>query len=147
MRGFENKDLNWIHLKGSSDFDYPIDYSLAVLGASREEGRIDFLGKWEPDSYCHYHRHIAQTTTLVLEGEHHLEETGQGESGHKVRPAGDYADKPAGDLHMEYAGPNGSLVLFSMHTADGRLFEIVDKSENVLAVVTLDDLASGRLPV
>ena len=46
---------------------------------------------------------------------------------------------------MEYAGPQGSVVFFSMQTDDGRLFEILDKDENVLAVATLDDFVAGRL--
>jgi hypothetical protein len=46
---------------------------------------------------------------------------------------------------MEYAGSAGSLVFFSMQSADGRLFEILDKDENVLGVATVEGLVSGRL--
>ncbi len=62
-----------------------------------------------------------------------------------TRPAKPAARNPAGDLHMEYAGPQGSVVFFSMQAEDGRLFEILDKDENVLAVVTIKDLVAGRL--
>lgn len=34
-----------------------------MLRVDAEEGRIDFLSRWEPDSYCHYH----------LEGDLHME--------------------------------------------------------------------------
>ncbi len=77
----------------------------------------------------------------MLQGEHHVIEIEQGrEIEHKVRLAGDYAHKPAGDVHMEYAGPTGSLLLFNMYAPDGRLFDILDANENVLAPISTEDL-------
>jgi hypothetical protein len=46
---------------------------------------------------------------------------------------------------MEYAGPAGSLVFFSMRSPDGRLFEILDKDENVLGIATVEGLLTGKL--
>ena len=81
------------------------------------------------------------TTTTVLHGEHHVIEVEHGTEGeHRVRLAGDYVHKPAGDLHMEYAGPTGSLLLFNMYAPDGKLFEILDKDENVIAPVSTEDI-------
>lgn len=145
VSGFIPDDIKWIHLEGGSDFDYPIDYWIAVLGAQPEAGRIDFLVKWEPDAYCHYHRHVGATTSMVLEGEHHIVETTATETIHKTRTVGHYAKNPAGDLHMEYAGPQGSVLLFSMQADDGRLFEILDRDENVLITATIEDLVAGKL--
>lgn len=144
VSGFDTTNIEWVRLRGGDDFDYPIDYWLAVLGAQPASGRVDFLGKWEPNSYCHFHRHLSATTTLVLEGEHHVVETNATETIHKTRTVGHYAHNAAGDLHMEHAGPQGSVVFFSMHAPDGRLFEVVDKDENVLAVATVEDFAAGR---
>ena len=121
------------------------DHWASVLSA-RSDGHIDILFRWEPNSYCHFHRHLVDTTTTVLKGEHHVIEMEKGvEIEHKVRLAGDYAHKPAGDVHMEYAGPSGSLLLFNMYAPDGRLFEILDKDENVLTLATSEDLVAGRL--
>jgi quercetin dioxygenase-like cupin family protein len=142
---FDAGNLNWIRLEGGEGFDYPIDYSFSVLSA-RPDGHIDVVFRWEPQSYCHFHRHLVDTTTTVLQGEHHVIEMNHGvELEHKVRLAGDYAHKPAGDVHMEYAGPAGSLLLFNMYAPDGRLFDILDKDENVLSVATIDDLVTGRI--
>jgi len=116
-----------------------------VLGTRPEDGRIDFLVKWEPDSYCHYHRHVGQTTSIVLEGEHHIVETSPTQTIHKTRTVGHYANNPAGDIHMEYGGPKGSVLFFSMHTPDGNLFEILDQNDNVLGVATIENLVSGKL--
>lgn len=146
LSGFKTSDIQWQRLQSSPHFDYPIDYWIAVLGTQPAVGRADFLIKWEPDCYCHFHKHLGSTVTLVLEGEHHVVEQTATETVHKTRTAGHYARNPGGEVHMEYAGPQGAVVLFSMQAGDGRLFEILDKDENVLALVTVDDLASGRLP-
>ena len=145
MSGFDTDNLNWMHFEGGPKFDYPINYALALLGARPGTGCIDFLGKWEPGSYCHFHRHVGDTTTLVLEGEHHVIEMIDAEAIHKIRQPGSYSHSPAGNAHMEYAGPEGSLVFFNMQSVDGRLFEVLDQEENVLSVVTIDDFITGSL--
>lgn len=145
VSGFSTDNIEWIHLEGGADFDYPIDYWIALLGARPEDGRVDFLVKWEPDAYCHYHRHVGETTSIVLEGEHHIVETCATETVHKVRTVGHYASNPAGDLHMEYAGAEGSVLFFSMHTPDGKLFDVLDRDENILATATIESLMSGKL--
>lgn len=142
---FKNETITWHHLTGGPQFDYPIDYWIAVLGARPESGQIDFLVKWEPNAYCHFHRHLGDTTTLVIEGEHHIVDTTPTETVHKTRLAGHFARSAAGDLHMEYGGPEGSVLLFSMQSDDGRLFEIIDKDGKVLAVATVAGLAAGQL--
>lgn len=69
ISGFPPSPISWVHLEGSPKFDYPIDYWSAILGARPETGSIDFLIKWAPDAYCHFHRHVGETTTLVLEAQ------------------------------------------------------------------------------
>ena len=145
ISAFNLNNLTWTHIAGGPNFDYPINYWLAILGAKPESGSLDFLVKWEPNSYCHFHRHIGDTTTLILEGEHHVVETTATETLHKIRPAGHYSRTPDGEAHMEYAGPAGSLVFFSMQSADGRLFEILDKDEKVLGIATVKGLVAGQL--
>jgi hypothetical protein len=142
---FNLNNLNWMHFEGGPNFDYPINYWLAVLGTWPEMGGVDFLAKWEPDSYCHFHRHLGDTTVLALEGEHHVVETTATPTIHKIRKPGHYAQNPGGDVHMEYGGKEGCLVFFSMQAVDGRLFDVLDKEENILGVVTIEDMVSGRL--
>ncbi|MEM7542999.1 MAG: hypothetical protein AAF384_15645 [Pseudomonadota bacterium] len=81
----------------------------------------------------------------MLQGEHHLVDMDAGVEGeHRIRAAGDYSHKPPGEVHMEYAGPEGSTLLFNLYAPDGRLFQILDKSENVLAEVSISDFLSGQ---
>ncbi len=146
MFKFDMSTIEWTHFQGSPRFDYHIDYAIAVLGAQPDIGVIDLLVKWAPNAYCHYHRHLAATTTLVLGGEQNLyETTNTGETIHKVRKAGDYALSPGGGLHMEQAGPDGALIFFGFVSADGRLFETLDKDHNTLATATVQEWAAGNI--
>ena len=78
MELIATESMSWAHLLGDENFDYPIDYWVSVLSA-REDAHIDLLCRWEPDSYCNFHRHMVETTTTVLQGEHHVLEMKGGE--------------------------------------------------------------------
>ncbi len=143
--GYKTDAIEWQRIVGTPRFDYPIDYWVAVLGVQPELGRIDFLSKWAPNAYCHYHRHLGPTTLLVLEGEHHVVETTPTETVHKVRTAGHFARNLGGDVHMEYGGPQGAVVFFSVEAVDGKLFDVLDAKGKVLVTATIDDFVNGRL--
>ena len=142
---YTDDQFNWVRVTGSPRFDYPIDYQVAVLHVDDKEGRIDFLSRWEPDSYCHYHRHIGETTLLVLEGEHHVVESKNHETVHKIREPGFFATNPGGDVHMEYGGPEGTLVYFSCKAVDGGLFDVMDADRTILTTATVEDFTSGNI--
>jgi hypothetical protein len=137
--------LDWQHLVAGPRFDYPIDYSVAVIRADPASGLIEFLAKWAPNSYCHYHRHLGRTATWVIQGEHHLVELTETQTIHKTRRPGFRGQSPAGEILMEYGGAEGSTVLFLCEALDGKLFDIVAKDGTVLASPTVEDFISGRL--
>jgi hypothetical protein len=141
---FDTAHIEWTHLEGGPEFDYLIDYEIAVLGSQVDNGTLDLLVKFAPNSYCHFHRHCAATTTLVLEGEQHIYETSaDGETIHKVRSAGTYAHSAGGDVHMEQGGPEGALVFFAMHAPDGKVFELLDADRKVLSESNVEEMAKG----
>jgi hypothetical protein len=142
---FRTDSIEWQRILGTPRFDYPIDYWVAVLGVQPALGRIDFLSKWEPNAYCHYHRHLGPTTLLVLEGEHHVIESGPTETVHKIRRPGHFARNPGGDVHMEHGGPEGAVVYFSIEAVEGRLFDVLASDGRILVTATIDDFVSGRL--
>ncbi|MEQ8232450.1 MAG: hypothetical protein RLW61_12530 [Gammaproteobacteria bacterium] len=143
---YPTTDIKWQRVTGSRRFDYPIDYWVAVLGVQPASGRIDFLSKWEPDSYCHFHRHLGPVATLVLEGEQHVVETSATETVHKVRRPGFFTRSEGGDVHMEYGGPDGAVVLFMCEAVDGgKLFDVLDRDGRVLATATIDSFLDGSL--
>ena len=81
---FDNSQLRWKHFTGSDQFDYPIDYWAALLSA-RADGHVDLLYRWEPNAYCHFHRHTAATTSTVLAGELHIIDIDLGTGGRRPR--------------------------------------------------------------
>ena len=146
MNIFEGENLRWKRYTGNDRFDYHIDYSAALLRAN-QDGHVDLLYRWAPNAYCHFHRHTAVTTSLVLEGELHVIEvdaTSGDELGRKIRYPGDYASKEPGDVHMECGGPEGALVLFNLYTPDGNLAETLAADGKVISVSTLDQILKGK---
>lgn len=142
---FDLEAVQWMHLEGGPEFDYPIDYFYAVASADAARGRVEFLVKWAPNAYCHYHRHLGETTVTILQGEQHLHETRPFETVHKVRQAGFTGRLPDGETHMEHGGAQGMTILFSIHAPDGRLFDLLDQAGNTLLTVTIDDAIARRL--
>lgn len=144
-QAFPSDKLEWMRIKGTPRFDYPIDYWVAVLSVNAAEGCIEFLSRWEPNAYCHYHRHLGETSVLVLEGEHNVVETKAKETVHKKRQPGFFSTNPGGDVHMEYGGPEGTLVYFNCRAVDGKLFDVLDKDGRVLNTATVNDFVSGAI--
>ncbi len=142
---FDVDGVEWLQLTGSPQFDYPIDYSIAVVYADRATGRLDLLVKWAPNAYCHFHRHVCKTVSLVIDGEQYVIETRPKETVHKTRQPGFTAPTPDNEVHMERAGPNGCTMLFAMQADDGRMFEVLDRDGKVLATATFDDFVEQRL--
>ena len=138
---FDSEHIDWQHIVDESQ-DYLCDYKMAVLGTDPKTGRLDLIVKWPPNSYCHFHRHVADTAILVLEGEQHITEIHEdgSEGEHKVRPAGTYVMSPGGEAHMERGGPEGALVFFSLYAGDGPVFETLDKDMNVLQASTVAEM-------
>jgi hypothetical protein len=145
-QAYPGDKLDWIRITGNPRFDYPIDYSVAVLHVDPKEGRIDFLSRWEPNHYCHYHRHLGETTVLVIEGEQNVVEEKSGtETIHKARRPGFFARNPGGDVHMEYGGPEGALVYFSCKAVGDKVFDVLTKEGKVLNTATVQDFVSGAI--
>jgi quercetin dioxygenase-like cupin family protein len=148
MNLLNNENLKWRRYTEGDAFDYPIDYSDAVLDV-REDGRLEILVKWEPNCYCHFHRHTAETSSLVLEGELLVTdidiETGK-EIGQRVRGAGDFVHKQPGDVHMEQGGANGALVLFNIYapSEDGKLAESLKKDGSLISTSTIGKILRKR---
>lgn len=139
--------VEWMQLAGGPEFDYPIDYAYAVADADPQAGHIELLVRWQPGAYCHYHRHLGRTAATVLEGEQHIVEERDFETVHKVREAGFQGAIADGDVHMEYAGPAGLTMLFSIDAPDGRLFDLLDREGNTLLEVSITDFVERRLGV
>lgn len=148
MNLLNQTNLQWKHYEEGNAFDYPINYSDAILDVSAD-GRLTILVRWEPNCYCHFHRHTAETSSVVLQGELHVTEfdpeTGE-ELNTRVREVGDYVSKGGVHAHMERGGADGALVLFNIFAPDGEglLAEALDTEGQVIAVSTLKKILERR---
>ncbi|MCY4192701.1 MAG: hypothetical protein OXF04_00145, partial [bacterium] len=48
---FDLNDLDWTHMEGGPEFDYLVDFDLAVLGSQPENGTLDMLVRFAPHSH------------------------------------------------------------------------------------------------
>ena len=146
MNLFDHENIKWRRFVGDDSFDYPIDYESALLNA-REDGHVDLLYRWAPNSYCHFHRHTAATTSTVLAGELHVAkidpQTGE-ELESYIRRPGDYAHKEPGDVHMERGGPEGALVLFNIYAPDGLLAQSLAQDGEIIREATMEPILASQ---
>jgi len=126
---------------------YHVHHWYTILGHNAGAGTLDMLVRWGSDGgHCNLHRHMATTTVFVLEGEQHLwdiDENGKKADKPRIRRVGDYglsvgAEKP----HLEHGGPEGGIALFSTHSNDGVLYEILDDDLNLVIPITIELLVA-----
>jgi hypothetical protein len=134
----------WREITGSRGESFKIRHDYTILGYDQAAGTLDLLVRWKGDGgHCPIHRHVSTTTVLVLAGEQHLWDIHpDGTRGdHRVRRAGDYAlTTDTGLPHIERGGPDGAIVFFGNHAADGRLYEIFDEAMNRVADISMATL-------
>jgi quercetin dioxygenase-like cupin family protein len=151
MNLIDNTSIRWKNYNEGNKFGYPINYSDSILTA-KEDGRLEILVKWEPNCFCHFHKHTAETSSIVLQGELHVTDicskTGK-EISKRIRKVGDFSHKEPGDLHMEQGGPEGAIVLFSIYAphGDGELAQALNNDREVLSTSTMKKILDKRLPL
>ncbi len=144
---FDTDPSDWQEIREDPALSYKLRYDFKLLGWDLEKGSVDFVLRFAGDGgHCQRHRHLADTTIMVLEGEQNLYDLHpDGTITHRVRQAGEYARSsgPEELPHMERGGAEGALIFYGCQTSDGRLFEFLDDDLKVIAEVTLKDLIEG----
>ena len=107
--------------------------------------KADMLVKFEPHARCLTHRHVAETTSLVLEGELHVhEKTPEGEVV-TIKPAGTYSVGAENEVHVEGGGDEGVLVYFSMQGTSDVIYELIDPATHqVKRSISIQDFARDQ---
>ena len=101
--------LIWKHHSEDENHPSSVSYWGSILGID-DVGHVSALYRWDAGQFCHFHRHVCTTTSIMLEGEVHVETIENGEVvDTTIRRVGDYANKPPGDVHMEQGGPDGAF--------------------------------------
>ena len=67
---FDDRNIRW-HKFGEFE-----GFVFAMYDVVDETNLVDFILKFEPNSKIFLHRHMAQTNTLVVQGEHLIYEPG-----------------------------------------------------------------------
>lgn len=142
-KSFDVNSIDWHHIKGEPEDAYNLDYEYSVLGYDLSAGKLDMMMRFRPGGgFCEPHSHIAATTVMVLQGEQHLQEQ-LPDGGIKkiVRKAGEYAISGRDALpHLETGGPEGAVIMLSLQTDTGILFEAFDSDFNKLVDVSIEDM-------
>ncbi|UCD69652.1 MAG: hypothetical protein JSW48_06210 [Betaproteobacteria bacterium] len=127
---FDLDSVEWRRVTDPNCKSFRVDFEYSLLGYDLPSGRLDMLLRYVDSGHCRPHRHIASTTTLVLQGEQFLEERlPDGETRRVRRRKGDYALAPAdAHPHDEYGGEEGGTILLSMTAKDGMIFEYFDEN-------------------
>lgn len=144
-KSYESDEIEWHHIKGDSNDDYNLDYEYSLLGYDIDAGKLDMMMRFSPDGgYCEPHSHIAATTLVILQGEQHLEEQLPGGGVKKiVRKAGEYGITGRDAFpHLETGGPEGAVILLSLQTSSGILFEAFDPAFNKLFDFSIEDMVA-----
>ena len=132
---YNSKNMQWHQL---GDFEH---FVFAMINVDSDKKIVDAILKYEPNKKIFIHSHLAQTNTLVLQGEHRLYEPDGALK--EVRPTGTYTASAADpNPHSEGGGSDGAIVLYSIRAEHNNLFEIFDESMNVVGTLGLEDFAT-----
>ncbi|MBM3395324.1 MAG: hypothetical protein FJY37_11935 [Betaproteobacteria bacterium] len=136
----------WRRVTDPACSEFKVDFEYSLLGYDLAAGRLDMLLRYgQGYGHCRRHRHVALTTTLVLEGEQHVTDVHPDGTRHTVsRKQGDYALAPADALpHLEHGGEQGGTVLLSMSAPDGVLFEYLDENLRSTHQLSIQEFADA----
>ena len=126
---FRDADISWLPLG-----DFP-GFTVSVCRVDLARGTADFLVRFEPQSRIQLHRHLCDTTTFVVSGEHRMYNADG--TVHEIRPTGSYTFSPPGEPHREGAGAAPCVVLYHLQADDDGAFEFLDDDLGLLASLGL----------
>jgi ChrR-like protein with cupin domain len=112
-----------------------------ILDVNVEAHSADMLVKFDPGSLCLYHRHVAPTTTLVLEGTLHVYNQTENGVVEKVKPAGSFSSGAENEIHIEGGGDEGVVVYFSMRGKDDHIYDLLNTDLTLRRAITVQDFA------
>ncbi len=129
---FDDQHIAWQTLDG---FDH---LHFFIFGIDEAGKIIDVLFKFAAGQQIVLHRHMALNHTFVIQGEHRLYHADG--TLKEIRPVGSYTISPASEIpHREGGGEIDVVVLFSIRSGDGLLYEILDDEGKVVAGLMMAD--------
>ena len=130
-RQFDEQNIQWRELEGFKHM------MVSIFFVDEARNRVDLLIKFDLNEKVLLHRHLADTNTFVIEGDHVIYEPDG--SVREVRPVGQYTFGTGRDAHDEGGGPNGCILYYSVRGETDALFDMLDASLNVVATLHTAD--------
>jgi len=128
---FDDRHIQWRELAGFKHM------MVSIFFVDEARNRVDLLIKFDPNEKVLLHRHLADTNTFVIEGDHVIYEP-DGRV-REVRPVGRYTFGTGRDAHDEGGGPNGCVLYYSVRGETDALFDMLDANLNVVATLHTAD--------
>ena len=132
---FDDRHIQWRELAG---FKHML---VSIFFVDEAKNRVDLLIKFDPNEKVLLHRHLADTNTFVIEGDHVIYEP-DGRV-REVRPVGRYTFGTGRDAHDEGGGPNGCILYYSVRGETDALFDMLDANLNVVATLHTADFKAA----
>ena len=130
-RQFDEQNIQWRELEGFKHM------MVSIFFVDEARNRVDFLIKFDPNEKVLLHRHLADTNTFVIEGDHVIYEPDG--SVREVRTVGQYTFGTGRDAHDEGGGPNGCILYYSVRGETDALFDMLDANLNAVAALHTAD--------
>ena len=130
-RQFDEQNIRWRELEGFKHM------MVSIFFVDEARNRVDFLIKFDPNEKVLLHRHLADTNTFVIEGDHVIYEPDG--SVREVRTVGQYTFGTGRDAHDEGGGPNGCILYYSVRGETDALFDMLDANLNAVAALHTAD--------
>ena len=132
---FDDRHIQWRELAGFKHM------MVSIFFVDEAKNHVDLLIKFDPNEKVLLHRHLADTNTFVIEGDHVIyEPDGQVR---EVRPVGRYTFGTGRDAHDEGGGPNGCVLFYSVGGETDALFDMLDTNLNVVATLHTADFKAA----
>ncbi|GAB4510938.1 MAG: hypothetical protein Tsb0019_05940 [Roseibium sp.] len=129
---FDQSNITWYSLEGIDHVWYH------VLRVDPDAKVVDLLLKFAANQRIVLHRHHADYSTFIIQGELRLYD----EEGAltEIRPTASFVEKPAGGApHTEGGGDVDCIAWFSNRGTDGMIYEILGPNHETLATLGLPD--------
>jgi hypothetical protein len=132
---FDDRHIQWRELAGFKHM------MVSIFFVDEAKNLVDLLIKFDPNEKVLLHRHLADTNTFVIEGDHVIYEP-DGRV-REVRPVGRYTFGTGRDAHDEGGGPNGCILYYSVRGETDALFDMLDANLNVVATLHTADFKAA----
>ena len=130
---FDDQNVTWLPFGKFKGLAY------TIFDVDVEKRTADVMFRFEPNTKCFYHRHVAASSALVVDGEHHVFEVDEatGIESHVIKPVGTFTYKSGGDVHIEGGGDQGVTVFMHMEAETDLMYEVLEDNLSLKMAVSV----------